>query len=101
MVLSTGRNCWDNPRLKGTRTNNHKPICKELAGKKAVSYTQLEDVKDKSFLTKMHFLPYMLKRLTSRGPSIAAVNLDVRKTFNTLQNYVFMNRKSIHETTAG
>lgn len=67
LVLTIGRNCWENPRLKGTRTNNHKPICKELADKKAVSYIQLEDMKDKSSLNKNAFASLHTKKACKQG----------------------------------
>lgn len=54
LVLTTRRNCWENLRLKSTRTTNHSSICKQLADKK-VSYIQLRDAVDKSSQSKTTF----------------------------------------------
>lgn len=89
------RICWESPRLKGTRTPNHKPICKDLADKKVLNYIQLEDVKDKSFLNRNTFPSAHAKSLANGALSVAAVNSDAQKVFDTVQNYISATKKPI------
>lgn len=94
LVLTTGESAG-RVQDKGTRTPNHKPICKDLADKKVLNYIQLEDIKDKPFLKRNTFPSAHAKSLANGGLSVAAVNSDAQKVFDTVQNYISATKRPI------